>query len=440
MRQPEVLERTVGAEVPPAATGLAVGYLVNCFPALSHTFIFREIAGLRALGFRIEVCSICPPDRADADMPADEAEQRRRVYYVKPAGVSGAIQSHAPFLLGHPALYFRGLAAALRMAGLDLRRLLYHFFYFVEAVMVGRWMERHGLKHLHVHFGSSVATVALLVSKIFPVRFSMTMHGPDELYDAARMALREKVAGARFAICISDFARSQLMLLSDPRHWDKLRVVRLGVDPAEFRPAAIRPYPHPFRILCVSRCAPAKGLDVLLAAVRDLIDEGRDVELQIAGDGPEKARLEEKAAALAGHVSFLGPQRRTAIAGLLGSADAFALASFAEGIPVSLMEAMAAGVPCVSTTVAGIPELIRDGMDGLLVPAGNVSELRNALRRLMVDAGLRARLARNAGQKILEQYNLPVNLRALADVFEEHLRDDIAESRPERDRRFLPDA
>jgi colanic acid/amylovoran biosynthesis glycosyltransferase len=394
-----------------------LAYLVNKYPALSHTFIFREVDGLRRLGFDIRVASINACDRSPEDMPADEAAELNTVYYVKRGGVRGALKSHVPVFLRSPLRYLQGLAAALRLAGLDPRALALHFFYFVEAVMIGHWMKRSGIGHLHAHFGGSVSTVGLIAARVFPIALSITIHGPDEFYDVRHFHLTEKVRGARFIACVSDFARSQLMLLSGPSDWRKLEVVRLGVDPAEFALAEFRETPGPFRIVCVARCTAAKGLDVLIASVGQLLAKGRDVRLCIVGDGPERARL---APGSTGRIEFAGAVKRTGIGEYLSQADVFALASFAEGIPVALMEAMAMGVPCVSTRITGIPELIEDGVDGLLASPGSVDEFAGALERLMDDVELRRSLRQAARRKIERSYNLAQNLGLLARTFERY--------------------
>jgi glycosyltransferase involved in cell wall biosynthesis len=280
------------------------------------------------------------------------------------------------------------------------------------------WMRDKGMTHLHVHFGTAAASAAMLVTKTFPVQYSLTIHGPDEFYEVRKYYLAEKVAAARFVCCIGSFARSQLMLISPSSQWHKLKVVPLGVDPDKFAPRA-RLTNGPFEILCIGRLVPAKGQHILVSALKRLIQENRDVRLRLLGDGPERPSLERriKDEGLAGHVILEGAVNQDRIPQFLTNADAFALASFAEGVPVALMEAMAAEIPCVSTRITGIPELIRDGIDGLLVPPSDDEALADALRRLVDQPELRHRLGRAGRLRVVDRYNLENNVSALAEVY-----------------------
>lgn len=402
---------------------ISLAYLVSQYPAVSHTFILREVRALRGLGFAVRVASVNAPDRPSAELTAEERAEAAATFVVKAQGALAILGAHLRTLLRRPVGYARGLVAALRLAGLDPRRLLYHGCYFAEAVVVGAWMARGGLRHLHVHFATPASTVALLASRIFPIDFSITVHGPDEFYDAPGFRLREKIAAARFLCCIGTYARSQLMHLSPVEHWDKIEVAPLGVDPCEFAPPPAAGSRPDFEILCVGRLVPAKGQHVLLAAVEELVREGRPVRLRLVGDGPDRAALERAVVArrLGAHVRFEGAVNQDGIRALYARADAFALASFAEGVPVVLMEAMAMGVPCVSTRITGIPELIRDRIDGLLVAPSDPGELAAALRRLMDDPELRQGLGRAGRDRVRAHYDLARNTKRLAEIYRRQL-------------------
>ena len=404
-------------------TAPRLAYLVSQYPAVSHTFILREVRHLRARGFEIRVASINDPDRSAERLTAEEAEEAAATYYVKRHGVGGAAGAALATLARHPAGFVRGLLFALGLGGTDVRRLLYGLSYFAEALMIGRWMQGHGLTHLHVHFATPASTVGLIASRAFPITFSMTVHGPDEFYDAPGYRLREKIAGASFVCCIGTYARSQLMKLSPVADWDKFEVSPLGVDPATFTPRPFRERPEPFEIICVGRLVPAKGQHILVAAVDRLARAGRAVRLRVVGDGPDRAALEHDVAArgLAGHVVFEGAVNQDRIRALYAQADAFALASFAEGIPVVLMEAMAMEIPCVTTCITGIPELVRDGIDGLLVAPSDDEALAAALGRLMDDAALRRRLGEAGRRRVEEKYDLSRNTDRLAEIFRRRL-------------------
>lgn len=394
-------------------------YLVSRYPALSHTFILREVRRLRKLGFEIRVASVNRPDRPVPGLTAEEREEEAATYYVKADGPLGALKAHAAVFFSRPLAWFRGLFYALALGGWDLKRWVYGLLYFVEAVMVGRWMTGLGLRHLHVHFATPASTVGLIATRVFPMTFSIMIHGPDELYDVTAYRLREKMETCDFVLCISFFARSQMMKITPPALWDRYEVTRLGVDPSVFTPRPFREAPSPFEILCVGRLCPAKGQHILLKAVEKLVREGRDVRLRFVGDGPDRAGLEAAVAArdLGEAVALEGPVNPDRIRDFYAAADVFALASFAEGIPVVLMEAMAMEIPCVTTYVAGIPELIRDGEDGLLVYPSDVDGLSEALRRLMDDHELRRRLGPAGRRRVLDRYNLDTNTPRMAEVF-----------------------
>jgi glycosyltransferase involved in cell wall biosynthesis len=405
------------------ATPVALAYLVSQYPAVSHTFILREVRRLRQLGLRIAVASINDPDRPPAALTAEERAEAAETYYVKSDGARGALRAHWATLRARPGDWLRGLVFALRLGGTDLKRLLYGLFYFVEAVMVGHWLTGRGLTHLHVHFATPAATVGLVASRVFGIGFSMTVHGPDEFYDAPGYRLTEKILGASFICCIGDYCRSQLMKLSPPAHWSKLEISPLGVDPTAFSPRPFREQPSPFEILCVGRLVPAKGQHILVDAVAELVRAGQAVRLRLVGDGPDRGSLETQVAALGlvEQVIFEGAVNQDRIRAIYAEADCFALASFAEGIPVVLMEAMAMEIPCVTTFITGHPELIRDGIDGLLVPPSNVQALAEAIAGLIADPERRRRLGEAGRHRVMAKYDLETNTQRLAAILRRRL-------------------
>jgi colanic acid/amylovoran biosynthesis glycosyltransferase len=406
-----------------SADPIRIAYLVSEYPAVSHTFVLREVKSLRRANFDIRMAAINSPDRPADGMTSEEQDESSTTFYVKREGVRGSLRAHLAVLVKSPRSYFAGLWFALRLAGTDLRRLIFAVFYFVEAVILGRWMESQGLRHLHVHFANAAATVGLIASRTFPIEFSLTVHGPDEFYDAPGLRLAEKIAGASFACCIGQFARSQLMKLSPPDEWGKFEIGPLGVDPQLFTPRPFRSAPDTFEILCVGRLVPAKGQHVLVAAVSRLVKTTPNLRLRLVGDGPDREGLERAvtAANLGRHVVLEGSANQDRIRDYYRQADIFVLASFAEGIPVVLMEAMAMEIPCVSTFVAGIPELIRNDIDGILVPPSDDRALASAIKRLIDDSALRRRLGVAARRRVMDKYNLDRNIEVLAQIFADRI-------------------
>lgn len=404
-------------------TPVRLAYLVSQYPAVSHTFVLREVRTLRDHGFDIEVASINAPDRPRSRLTMEEKEEAASTFYVKKSGPIGALAGLVRELFRNPVGWIRGLAYALRLGGADLKKLLYGVFYFTEAVLIGQWMRSKGLDHLHIHFATPASTVGLIATRVFPITISITVHGPDEFYDAPGYRLAEKIAGSAFLCCIGTYARSQLMKLSPFVEWAKFEVSPLGVDPEAFRPRPVPSTDDAFEVICVGRLVPAKGQHVLISAIAGLVEEGRPIRLRLVGDGPDRASLEADVArrGLADNVIFEGAVNQDRIRELYARAHVFALASFAEGIPVVLMEAMAMEIPCVTTCITGIPELIRNEVDGLLVSPSDEEALAAALARLMDEPELARKLGRDGRARVREKYDLRRNTMRLGEIFSRRL-------------------
>jgi glycosyltransferase involved in cell wall biosynthesis len=322
------------------------------------------------------------------------------------------------------------LFCALAIGQFHPGRTLSALFYFIEAVIVGQWMRRESLTHFHTHFSS---TVGLICRRIFPQTMSMTIHGPVEFDDAANFRLGDKIAASSFVCAISNYARSQLMKASPYRYWSKIEVSPLGIDPSVFKPHPFRAAPETFEIVCIGRLVSVKAQHVLIDAVQALKKRNRRVRLRLIGDGPDRLELERTVSerGLTDQVIFEGWRNQQEILELYREADIFALASFAEGVPVALMEAMAMQIPCVATRITGIPELIRDGIDGLLVAPSNVEELTDALERLIEDPALRQELGTSGRIRVKEKYDLARNARRLANIFGSRLKETDPNALPE---------
>jgi colanic acid/amylovoran biosynthesis glycosyltransferase len=396
-----------------------VAYLTSKHPAISQSFILREVQKLRELNFDIQVASINPHGRSSGELTDDEIKEVSSTFYIKNTPILAIFAAHLMTLARQPRAYLRGFVYALRLAEPSLKKVGLSVAYFVEAVIVGRWMASRSLRHLHVHLANPACSVGLITSKVFPIGFSFTVHGPDEFYDVPGYCLAQKIAGASFICCIGYFARSQLMKLSLPEHWAKFEVAPLGVDPAIFVPRRFRRSKDRFEILCVGRLVPAKGQHVLIAAIDELLKAKHKIFLRIVGDGPNYDSLRRDVAdrGLENEVVFEGPVNQDRIREFYGCADAFVLPSFAEGIPVALMEAMAMEIPCISTFIAGIPELIRHEIDGILVAPSDDHALATAIERLIVTPELRSRFGRAGRSRVIEKFNLEPNVAHLATIF-----------------------
>ncbi|MFM8444157.1 MAG: glycosyltransferase family 4 protein [Methylococcus sp.] len=396
-----------------------LAYLISQYPAISHTFILREVLTLRQRGFDIRVASVNPPDRPPDRLTDAERREADQTWFIKPQGVRGALGALLGTLTRRPLAVLRGLGQALRLGGTDVKRILLHLAYWVEATMVGAWMQKQGVSHLHVHFATPAAAVGLLTKTMFPIGFSFTVHGPDELYDAPGYRLTEKIAAADFVLCISHYARSQMMKLSPVEHWGKFEISRLGVDTERFAPRAAKTPGDPFELVCVGRLVAAKGQHILLDAMAALRAEGRRVHLTLVGQGPDLESLKTQSSrlGLSEAVTLTGAVNQDAILDFYLRADAFVLPSFAEGLPVVLMEAMALGVPCITTHITGVPEMIRDGIEGLLAAPSDMEGLTRAIARLMDEKDLSRRLTDNGRLRIVSEYSLAGSIERLGDIF-----------------------
>ncbi len=357
---------------------MTIAYLTGEYPRATDTFIQREVAALRGLGLDIRTASIRRTGPEHIVGPEQAAEQAGTFHVLAATANLAALTAAKLRALRHPGRFFGALALAWRTAPRGLRGRAYNLIYFSEALVLAKWLQDQGATHLHNHIAKASCTVAMLASHLTDIPYSFTLHGPDDLAEPGHWRLDEKIARAAFVACISDYARAQAMLHSDRRHWDRLHVVHCGVDPARYdRPRAARGA----RLLFVGRLAAVKGLPVLFRAMALARRQRADLTLTLIGDGPERAALgaEAQAMGLAPAISFAGYRDQTAVAAALADHDVLVLPSFAEGVPVVLMEAMAARLPVVATRVAGVPELVEDGVSGYLVPPGNPEPLAAAI-------------------------------------------------------------
>ncbi len=335
--------------------------------------------------------------------------------------MAAVLGAHLKTILGRPAPYFTGLLYAIRLAKWDLREIFLNVMYFGEAVVAGSWIWTRGLTHVHSHFSS---TLELFVARVFPITFSATIHGSGEFDDVVGFYMAEKVARAAFLCAISQYGRSQMMRASDPQYWHKLEVSPLGVDPNVFLPRAHRKNPEPFEILCVGSLVPAKGYHILLAAVARLIRQGfTSLRLRLVGEGRARPSLENtiRELGLENYVRLEGACDQERVREFYRETDLFALTSFAEGVPVVLMEAMAMEIPCLATWITGVPELIRHGVDGWLVPPGDAEPVADALAYLIDQPALRQRMGQSGRARVIEKYNLDQNVAHLAEIFRRRL-------------------
>jgi glycosyltransferase involved in cell wall biosynthesis len=400
-----------------------VAYVVGYYPAVTHTFITREIDRLRAAGMQVDVFSLhrAPPHTLLTD--ADRRNAAETSVILPPPALE-LLAAHLRALLSRPGHYLRTLRHALRVGESGVRHRLWQLFYFGEGVLLWRRLCRRGIRHVHAHFAHSGSAVGMLAAELgAPERmtFSFTMHGQSEFDEVVRYALADKVRCAQFVACIGHHCRAQMMRFVGPEQWPKLSIIRCGVDVDDFAlaGAAQRRPGDPLRILCVGRLVPDKGQSMLIEACRQLLAEGIDVRLRLVGDGSDRTRLEQLAArhGLLERITFSGSVGQDAIRELYAEADVFCLPSFAEGIPVVLMEAMARGCPVVATRVMGVAELVDDGHSGLLVAPADPDALAAALQRIALEPELGAALVTAARARVEAEFSLVESTARLRQLF-----------------------
>jgi colanic acid/amylovoran biosynthesis glycosyltransferase len=378
-RQPRQGEGILTASQPPARRRV-VAYLVNVYPAPSHSFIRREIQALERRGIEVRRFSTRPP-RVPSQVIVDRGELERTTV-ILPTGFAGILRLIAATfraLLRWPLGTSAALALAIKEGLYSDRGVTAHLAYWAEACSLARHLQ-DGVVHLHAHFGTNSASVAMLAAVITRLPYSFTVHGPAEFDRATVIGLPAKAAHAVAVVAISNYCRSQVMRFCASADHAKIVVVRCGLD-AAFLSAPPAPMPHGRDLLFVGRLHVDKGLPTLLAACRILRERGTPFHLRLIGGGEDHAELQRaiEAGGLQGQVELLGWCDEGVVLRHLDNSIALVLPSFAEGLPVVLMEALARGRPVVTTRITGIPELVQHGTNGWLVTPGDATELANAM-------------------------------------------------------------
>ena len=396
---------------------MRIAYLINQYPKVSHSFIRREILALERAGVDVVRVSV----RGWNDIAADAADdlEKGKTRYLLQGGMGPLLMAMLVCMVTGPGSFLVALASAVRFARGSLRPLPLHLVYLAEACLLKRWMRELGCGHVHAHFGTNATEVVYLCQRLGGPGFSFTVHGPEEFDMPAALHLPKKVRRARFVVAISSFGRSQLLRWIDAADWPKVRVVHCGLD-GDFLTQTLTPPPRTQQLVCVGRLCEQKGQLLLLRAVHRLREQGVRVELVLAGDGEMRPEVDAL-------ITELGIADQVRITGWIGGdtvrkeileARALVLPSFAEGLPVVLMEAMALGRPVISTYIAGIPELVHNGVNGWLIPAGDVQALADAMRDVLLhDDRTLATIGARAHERAVARHSIDTEARKLLAHF-----------------------
>lgn len=401
-----------------AALRTRVAYLVNQYPQPSHSFIRREIRALEEQGYDVERFTVRTYDGKLVD-EQDRAERNRTtsVLDVGPVRIAAAM---AKEFVRAPRTFLRTVKLADRLGKRSDRGRLRNLVYFAEACVLRRMLAERGIEHVHAHFGTNSTSVAMLCRELGGPRYSFTVHGPEEFDKPEFLHLGEKIERSAFVVAISEYGRSQLYRQCSYEHWQKIEVVRCGVD-AQFHDVEPTPPAAEPNLVCIARLHEQKGLPMLVDAAAKLKAEGLAFRIDVIGDGPLRGELEAKITALGltDHVRLVGWKSGAEVREALIRSRAMVLPSFAEGLPVVIMEALALHRPVVTTYVAGIPELVEDGIDGWLVPAGAIDPLVQAMREaLLASVEELALMGAEGARRVAARHRATTEAARLADLFE----------------------
>jgi colanic acid/amylovoran biosynthesis glycosyltransferase len=394
-----------------------IAYFINQYPKVSHSFIRREILSLERQGFVIQRIALRGWKGELAD--AEDLRERERTRFVLKEGIIGLIPPVLTTIIRRPLRFIAALRLALKMGMRSDRPLLFHMIYLAEACRIVPWMGKFGANHVHAHFGTNSTEVVMLASVLGGPSYSFTVHGPNEFDRPEFLRIGEKVKRAAFVVAISSFGRSQIYRWADYVDWPKVHVVHCGLERAFYELPAV-PIPVAPRVVCVGRLSEAKGHMLLLDAASNLARKGIKLELVFAGDGDMRAKLEALILQrnLEGLVRITGWISADQVREEILAARALVLPSFAEGLPVVIMEALALRRPVLTTYVAGIPELVRPGKEGWLFPAGDVEALVAALEEfLATPAEMLEAMAEAGHQRVLERHSADIEAAKLARLF-----------------------
>lgn len=401
---------------------MKIAYLVNTYPRASHTFIRREIAALERQGHNVLRLSM-RSDRAALKDAADLAEDGRTEHVLEMGG-RRLVATALGWMASRPGQALATLRLALVCGARGVGGVpgtggrLRHVIYWLEAAYIARRCNEQGVHHLHAHFGTNSTTVAMLARRMGGPDYSFTTHGPEEFDAPHALALGNKIAGAKAVVAISSYGRSQLCRWAPPDQWGKIAVVHCGIEPGGFAEPAPMPEGGP-HLVAIGRLAGQKGFGLLIEAMTLAAPTLPDLRLTLVGDGELRGQIEAAIvrAGMDGRIHLAGWQDEAGVKQALANATALILPSFAEGLPVVVMEAMAAGRPVIATAIAGVPELVTPEV-GWLVPAGDAAALADAIHKLAATPRETLQAMGLAGRsRVFDRHDIDQEAARLARLF-----------------------
>ncbi|WP_086934322.1 glycosyltransferase [Agarilytica rhodophyticola] len=395
---------------------MRIAYFTNTYPRATDTFIRREVIGLRKRGFDVVTYSVRKTG-SDHDVDEEVITEKRNTKYILPFNILALLILNFKTLIADPKNYLRTFILAYKTVRPGIKGHFLQLVYFLEAVSLSKLLIEDRVEHLHNHLGDNSGTVTLLAAKLADIPYSISIHGPHIFFDGLHWALDKKTEHAKFISCIGHFCTSQMMLYSDKEYWSKFKIIRCGVDLNRFdyqEPKGIAK-----KMVYVGRLSAEKGVPILFDSIAKLKEQNYDVQLTLLGDGEDRDFLEKLAhdMNINDHVIFGGFVDQKTIATTLRESDIFVLPSFAEGIPVALMEAMAIGIPVIATYVGGVTELVIDQNTGQVVSASDSEGLAQAIARYIDQPEWCKTISKNAREKVATEFNIEDQVDKLAQLF-----------------------
>lgn len=390
---------------------MKIAYILNTYPQPSQSFIRREIRSLERQGH--DVLRFAMRSAQVRLVDAQDQAEAAKTEYVLPEGAGILARATWGAVRRDLAGFAAAFKAAWHMGAVSEVGRLRHLIYLAEAAYVAQRCRAEGAIHAHAHFGTNSAAVAMLSRMLGGPKFSFTVHGPEE-FDAPRgLSLGRKIHLADFTVAISAFGRSQLCRWADPSDWDRIQIVHCGIEPGKFDAPTPLP-PGPRRLVAIGRLVEQKGQ---LALVQAMAEVQEDLHLTLIGDGDMRGQIEDliRALGLGQKITLTGWVDEARVQAELGAAHALVMPSFAEGLPMVVMEAMAAARPVIATYIAGTPELVQDGQTGWLVPAGDVTALAAAMDQIgAAPLATLTKMGRSGRARVLARHDVDVEARKLA--------------------------
>jgi len=399
---------------------MKLAYFTNQYPKVSHSFIRREILALEEMGHSVERFAL-RSDETELVDPADLSEFKKTFYVLSEPKVTIILLGLGVFLR-HPIKLVATLLFALKLGFRSDRGILRHIIYLLESCVLLKWQQAKGIEHIHAHFGTNSTVVVMFAYLLGGSGYSFTVHGPEEFDKPEFISLAEKIKHSRFVVAISSYGKSQLFRWIPSEQWLKIKVVRCGLD-VEFLADKGAAEPNlSNQLVCVGRLCEQKGQLLLLESMKALKDGGINCHLVLAGDGPMRSEVESRILdyGLTEQVTITGWISSAQVKQILIDSRGLVLPSFAEGLPVVIMEALALYRPVITTYVAGIPELVKNDKNGWLIPAGDVDALTSAMKQLLsVDSDKLLAMGRNGHEAVNKQHNIEIEAAKLARYIEQ---------------------